>query len=72
MWDGRDEWKKIEYRRSDRIDEVYIDPENKVLLDLNKLNNRWVREGDSSVSTKYGLKYLVWVQQFLHVFTGFL
>ncbi len=72
VWDGRDEWKKIEYRGSYRVDEVYIDPENKVLLDLNKLNNRWVREGDSSVSTKYGLKYLVWMQQFLHVFTGFL
>ncbi|MFV1981656.1 MAG: M1 family aminopeptidase, partial [Rhodothermia bacterium] len=72
VWDGRDEWKKIEYNRPVRVAEVYIDPENKVLLDLNKLNNRWVREGDSSVATKYGLKYLVWMQQFLHAFTGFL
>jgi len=72
VWDDGDEWKKIEYERPDRVAEVYIDPENKVLLDLNKLNNRWVREADSSVSTKYGLKYLVWVQQFLQAFTGFL
>jgi hypothetical protein len=69
-WDDRADWKTFEFERPSRATEVYIDPANTILLDVNRLNNRWVSESDASVSTKYGLKYLVWVQQFLQAITG--
>jgi hypothetical protein len=70
VWDGADEWKQFEYERESRVTEVRLDPNDLVLLELNKLNNGWARESNPTVSTKYGLKYLVWIQQVLHAVTG--
>ena len=71
-WDGVDQWKRMEFETGPPITEVFIDPNNHVMIEIDRLNNRWVREGDNSVAAKYGLKWLVWVQQFLHAITGIL
>ena len=41
-WDGVDRWKDFTFRSGHRVVEAYIDPEFKVLLDVNRLNNRQV------------------------------
>lgn len=38
-WDGQDPWKKYVFIRPDRLLEVQVDPEQKILLDRNWTNN---------------------------------
>ena len=41
-WDGTDRWKDFTITSDERIVEAWLDPEFKVLLDINRLNNRKV------------------------------
>jgi hypothetical protein len=38
-WDGRDPWKRFRFVKSTRLESVEIDPDRKVVLDANWLNN---------------------------------
>ena len=39
-WDGQETWKTFTFEKPTRAVEAYLDPENKVWLDVNRLNNR--------------------------------
>lgn len=67
-WDGRDAWKRFTFDR--RIEEAYLDPENTVWLDLNRLNNRRIAEADDVLARKVQLKFVVWLQQILYLIAG--
>ena len=41
-WDGTDRWKEFTFESSERVVEAWLDPEVKVLLDVDLLNNRKV------------------------------
>lgn len=41
-WNGEDQWKDLSVRSQHRVVEAFIDPEFKILLDVNRLNNRKV------------------------------
>ena len=38
-WDGRERWKRFELRRKHEVDRATVDPDGKVLLDVNPLND---------------------------------
>ncbi len=73
-WDGRDQWYAFEFEGDQRIVEAFLDPENHILLDTNRLNNRRVltSEADGRVGRKYQLKTAVWLQQIFTLITGLL
>ncbi len=66
-WSGEEEWKDFTFERSARAVEAFLDPENKVKLDINRLNNRQTLEPDNSTPRKYSFKFMVWVQQFFYL-----
>ena len=71
-WDGRDKWKKYEFDGEEKVTEVYIDPDNKVFLDTNRSNNRKVKEPETGIGSKYGLKMMVWLQQLYQLVAAFM
>ena len=70
QWDGKEEWKEFSFVRDARLVEAYLDPENHVRLDINRLNNRRTFEQGDETATKYSFKFMVWVQQFLSLISG--
>ncbi len=69
-WDGRDRWKTLKYGGPDKVAEVFIDPLDRVPLDINRANNRMTIDAGGEAARKYGLKFIVWLQQFFQVFAG--
>ena len=64
-WDGRDDRKRFTFDRP--IAEAYLDPENVVLLDLDRLNNRRLARADDTLARKVQLKFTVWLQQVFYL-----
>ncbi len=64
-WDGRD--RTIEYRftRPGRLEWVGVDPDRKVLLDVDWLNNARRLKSDRRVSTRWAAMYLFWIQNLI-------
>ena len=50
QWDGRDRWVKFEWTKKAKIVSAEIDPEHKVLLDVNAFNNSYVEEPQKATS----------------------
>ncbi len=71
VWDGGDRWKKFVYDRPSRLRRAAVDPGRKLLLDLDPVNNSWVRreeEGHSPATLRWTSKWLFWVQNLLETF----
>ncbi len=65
-WDGEDEWYELNVSQDQRVVQAELDPEFKIKMDINRLNNRRTRNYDTNLaSRKYSNKVLVWVQQLL-------
>lgn len=69
-WDGKDAWRTVTFDGTSRLVEAFIDPLNRIPLDINRANNRKTIESESGVAEKYGLKSIVWLQQFFQLFAG--
>ncbi len=67
-WDGRDPWVKWEFVRPEKLVSAQIDPERRILLDANWLNNGKRVEGDPRAAIHWTARYLFWVQQVLAAF----
>ena len=71
-WDGRGRWKKFTFVREAPIREAFLDPENDVWLDVDRLNNRRLAEPTNTLARKAQLKAATWVQQLLYLLSGLL
>lgn len=66
-WDGRYAWKQFEYLRVARIDSAVIDPEEKVLIDTNRLNNSYAAKANHAPAQRWAAHWMLWVQNFLQL-----
>ncbi len=66
-WDGQEDWKKFTFEKPTPAVEAYLDPENKVWLDANRLNNRRVTEAGNTFARKQQFKVIVWAQQLFYL-----
>jgi len=69
-WDGRDEWKSFTFDQP--IEEAYLDPENVVWLDVNRLNNRKAVASDNVMARKEQLRFTTLLQQVFYLVAGLL
>lgn len=71
-WDGRQRWRRFVYRRSSRLQRAVVDPERKILLDIDPTNNSRVlgsgSRGMSRATGKWSSKWLFWLQNLLETF----
>jgi len=64
-WEGRERWKRFVYRRTNRVVSAQIDPENKIVLDNNLLNNSRTLKENKTPGFKYGLGLMFTFQELL-------
>jgi hypothetical protein len=64
-WDGHDRWKRFGFEKSTRADWATVDPDTKVLLDTNWLNNGMRREPAQAPAQRMRLGLMYWVQNLL-------
>jgi len=66
-WDGKDRWIRFRYVKPVKLKSAQLDPENKILLDINHLNNSMTRKPDKIVPLKYALGIMLKFQKLLTV-----
>jgi hypothetical protein len=70
-WDGKDRYMVYEYESDKRVIAAEVDPERKVWLDVNFLNNgKNLKSADTPV-LKYSTRYLFWMQNLLQLLAIF-
>lgn len=70
-WDGQYRWKKFIYKSPARVKEAVVDPEFKLVLDINRTNNSLIRKANIFSPLKWTSNWLVWLQHALEFFTIF-
>ncbi len=70
-WDGRDRWLKIRTTTPQQLEWADVDPDRKVLLDVDWLNNARRVESDGRASTWWSARMMFWVQNILATVIGF-
>lgn len=63
IWNGEEKNKTYKFEKN--INSVFIDPKNKILLDLNLNNNSQTIKQRSLAFTKYAMKMMFWLQNTL-------
>ncbi|MFA7418240.1 MAG: M1 family metallopeptidase [Melioribacteraceae bacterium] len=69
IWDGKARTKEFSYEGKSKIVSASIDPFCKIPLDLNLINNSKTIEPESSVFTKYTVKFLHWLENAMLTFS---
>jgi hypothetical protein len=68
QWDGQYRWKKFTYYSDSKIRSAVVDPDHKLVMDINWNNNSKVLRGpgfQSLAARKLASKFLLWVQTYL-------
>lgn len=64
-WDGKERWKRFIYFRPYQLRSAQVDPEHKVILDVNYTNNSRVLEAKKTSPLKYALSLMSRFQSIL-------
>ncbi len=68
-WDGQYRWMKFTYQKPSRIRKAVVDPEFKLVLDINRTNNSMMRKPDKLAPFKWVSNWMAWLQHALEFFT---
>ncbi len=66
-WDGRDRWTRFTYYKPVQLRSAQLDPDKKILLDINHLNNSMTRKPDKISPLKCALDMMLKFQKLLTV-----
>ncbi len=69
-WDGVDAWKRFTFHKAARAAEAYLDPDNAVRLDVNRLDNRKIAGTDNTLARKEQLDLTSLLQQVFYLIAG--
>jgi hypothetical protein len=70
-WDGKERYIVYEYESEQKVISAEVDPERKIWLDVNFLNNGKTIKSSSAPVMKYSTRYLFWMQNILHFLSIF-
>jgi len=68
-WDGQYRWKKFTYQKPSRISKAVVDPEFKLVLDINQTNNSMMRKPNKLAPFKWVSNWMAWLQHALEFLT---
>jgi hypothetical protein len=71
IWDGKERWHRIELETKSRIESATVDPENKIVLDIDVNNNSLTTRSQDSVIFKLCSQYLFWMENLIQWITAF-
>ena len=69
IWDGQYRWKKYTFQKPARIKKAVVDPEFKLVLDINRTNNSMMRKSNKLAPLKWVSNWMAWLQHALEFFT---
>ena len=61
-WDGQELWKKFKFDKPSRLVSATVDPDHKIVLDVNYTNNSKTLESQTLGVNKLSVRFLFWVQ----------
>lgn len=61
-WDGRELWKKFRYEKPAKLVFATVDPEKKIWLDVNMINNSKTLDSNRLGANKLTARWLFWMQ----------
>ncbi len=67
-WDGQYLWKRLIYRGRKEVVRAVVDPEFKLVADINRTNNSWNRRPNAFAPWKWVANWLGWLQHALEFF----
>jgi len=70
-WDGQYRWTRYRYQKPSKIKYAHVDPEHKLVLDVNYTNNSKYQKRKSFSSYKWTSRWMFWFQHFLETFAFF-
>jgi hypothetical protein len=70
-WDGQYRWARYRYEKPSKIKYAHVDPEHKLVLDINYTNNSKYRETKSFSSYKWASRWMFWLQHLMETFSFF-
>jgi len=65
-WDGKEKVHDLVYEKPSRVVSACIDPESKILLDANLLNNSYVFHPSAKPALKWTARFLFFVENLIH------
>lgn len=68
-WDGKSRYKELTYTGYRKVDKVMIDPDFKIRMDVNFINNSMTLKPDRIPVRRFANKLLVMIQLFISTFT---
>ena len=70
-WDGRDQRKTFRYRSASRAMSATVDPDRKLLLDVNRTNNSMaVATRARMAATRWSARWMLWLEQLLMTYAA--
>lgn len=70
FWDGRERWKRFIYYKPVKLRSACADPDHKIVIDVNYLNNSRLREPAKATAAKYSLSLMLVFQKVLSFIAG--
>jgi hypothetical protein len=70
-WDGKDKVHDLIYEKPARVVSAYLDPETKILLDENLLNNSFVVRSSAKPALKWTSRFIFFVENLMHAMSLF-
>ena len=68
-WNGKARWKIFSYSKNAKITRVEVDPEHILVLDVNPINNTWIKQSEAGISAgKWASKWMIWLQNVMEFF----
>ncbi len=61
-WDGKAPWRKWVFRSKQPVASVQLNPQQKVWLDENEVNDSWVAREPREAKTQVSARWLFWIQ----------
>jgi Peptidase family M1 domain len=70
-WDGQGRWHRIDMASTEKASYAVVDPDMKLPLDVERLNNSRMRSGGRRGIVRLAGRWGLWMQALLHALTGF-
>lgn len=70
-WDGKSRSKEFVFERPEKIEWAQIDPDNKIMMDVNLMNNGRTTKPEKLTFWKYATKFLFTLQNAMQMFSIF-
>ena len=71
IWNGEYRWRKFLFTHAAKLNRVIVDPDFKLVLDVNRTNNSRILKPDRLSPFKWTTRWLMWLQHALEMLTIF-